>query len=401
MTLGVPRLKELINVTKKLKTPSLTMYEKGAVHGYGYTGQKRIVEGIRSSLEYKTLQDIIKSSDIVQCDDQEYSKDFEIIDLYRELYDYTDFPIPDQFLSLRLEFCSKDLEYADISLLEISQLLEKHIGNGHKIICSDDNTSIKNIENLWIRIIVNESEDDKNLAMATLRKIEIFCMSIKIKGFEGIDRVYVRGPTPDGLGAKIKKWSPEKGHHREDQWVFETEGSNLVGSMEIKGIDQTRTISNNVIEIYEVLGIEAARQSLLNELRAVLSFDGSYVNYRHLAILVDTMTCRGSLTAMTRHGINRVADVGTLTKCSFEETVEVLTDAAAFGEIDTLKGISDNIMLGQLIPAGTGVVDLLFDTEIEQDIISRAPTRESTPGVFMQTYIPSEPDYDPLSSWNY
>jgi len=113
------------------------------------------------------------------------------------------------------------------------------------------------------------------------------------------------------------------------------------------------------------------------------------------------MTCRGSLTAMTRHGINRVADVGTLTKCSFEETVEVLTDAAAFGEIDTLKGISDNIMLGQLIPAGTGVVDLLFDTEIEQDIISRAPTRESTPGVFMQTYIPSEPDYDPLSSWNY
>ena len=235
--------------------------------------------------------------------------------------------------------------------------------------------------------------------MATLRKIEIFCMSIKIKGFEGIDRVYVRGPTPDGLGAKIKKWSPEKGHYREDQWVFETEGSNLVGSMEIKGIDQTRTVSNNVIEIYEVLGIEAARQSLLNELRTVLSFDGSYVNYRHLAILVDTMTCRGSLTAMTRHGINRVADVGTLTKCSFEETVEVLTDAAAFGEIDTLKGISDNIMLGQLIPAGTGVVDLLYDADIEPDI-SRAPTRESTPFP-IKTYIPSEPSYDMLSPWNY
>ena len=115
VTLGVPRLKELINVTKKLKTPSLTMYEKGSVKVYGYTGQKRIVEGIRSSLEYKTLQDIIKSSDIIQSLDQEYSKDFEIIDLYRELYDYTDFPIPEEFLSLRLEFCSKDLEYVDIS----------------------------------------------------------------------------------------------------------------------------------------------------------------------------------------------------------------------------------------------------------------------------------------------
>jgi DNA-directed RNA polymerase II subunit RPB1 len=393
VTLGVPRLKELINVTKKLKTPSLTMYEKDLIKDLSHIGQKRIVEGIRSSLEYKTLQDIIKSSDIVFFDDEEYSNDFDIVELYKDLYEYTDNPLPEKFLSLRLQFESKKLEYVDTSLFEISKLLEKSIGNNHKIICSDDNTEVDGKENLFIRIICSDADDDNEKEqMATLRKIEVFCMSIKIKGYEGIERVYTRE-------AKISKWTPEKGHYKEHQWILETEGTNLVDSMEVDSIDQTRTISNNVIEIYEVFGIEAARQALLNELRTVLSFDGSYVNYRHLAILVDTMTCRGSLTAMTRHGINRVADAGTLTKCSFEETVEVLTDAAAFGEIDTLKGISDNIMLGQTIPAGTGVMDIIYDTEMEPDIRVPSISREPTPGVILEIYIPSEPMYDPMSAW--
>lgn len=394
VTLGVPRLKELINVTKKLKAPSLTMYEKDLVKDLNPVGQKRIVEGIRSSLEYKTIQDIIRSSDIVYSDDEEYSDDNDIIDVYKELYEFTDSPFPENFISLRLQFSSKELEYVDTSLFEISKLLEKSIGNGHKIICSDDNTEINGKENLFIRIICSDAnEENQKEQIATLRKIEIFCMSIKIKGCEGISRVYTRE-------AKINKWTPEKGHYKDSQWILETEGTNLIDTMENDSIDHTRTISNNVIEIYEIFGIEAARQALLNELRTVLSFDGSYVNYRHLAILVDTMTCRGSLTAMTRHGINRV-DSGTLAKSSFEETVEVLTDAAAFGEIDTLKGISDNIMLGQTIPAGTGVVEIIYDTEMEPDKVIPAISREPTPMVEMNLYIPSEPEYDPLSAWNY
>jgi DNA-directed RNA polymerase beta' subunit len=395
VTLGVPRLKELINITKKLKTPSLTMYEKDLVKDLNLTGQKRIVEGIRSSLEYKTLQDIIKSSDIIYSDDQEYSDDDAIVELYKELYEYTDSPFSEKFLSLRLQFNSKDLEYVDTSLLEISKLLEHSIGNGHKIICSDDNTELDKKENLFIRIIcADASNNNEKEQMVILRKIEVFCMFIKIKGYEGIDRVYTKE-------SKINKWTPEKGHYKEPQWILETEGSNLVDSMEVQSIDQTRTISNNVIEIYEVFGIEAARLTLLNELRNVLSFDGSYVNYRHLAVLVDTMTCRGSLTAMTRHGINRVADAGVLTKCSFEETVEILTDAAAFGEIDLLKGISDNIILGQTVPAGTGVMDIIYDTEMEPELPKvPAISREPTP-YLIETYIPSEPKYEQMAIWNY
>jgi DNA-directed RNA polymerase II subunit RPB1 len=387
VTLGVPRLKELINITKKLKTPSLTMYENLTNNTMEKPIQKRIIEGIRSSLEYKTLQDIITSSDIIYSYDQEFSEDNSIINMYRKLYDFTDIKIPEQFISLRLEFTSKNIEYVSTSLIQISKLIKSCIGNDFIVICSDDNSVNKDgKENLFVRILTTNEKDQ----MAILRKIEISCMSIRIKGYEGIEKVYTREN-------KMNQWSPEKGHYKEDQWILETEGSNLLESMEVKNIDHSRTISNNVIEIYEIFGIEAARQSLLNELRNVLSFDGSYVNYRHLSILTDTMTCRGSLTAITRHGINRI-DAGTLTKCSFEETVEILTDAAAFGDIDNLRGISDNIIVGQTVPAGTGVMDIIYDPDVEMEVeeISREPTP-----VAMKTYIPSEPNYDPLSAWNY
>lgn len=84
-----------------------------------------------------------------------------------------------------------------------------------------------------------------------------------------------------------------------------------------------------------------------NTHRAVVERDGSYVNYRHLSTLVDVMTFRGHLMAITRHGINRV-DNGPMLRSSFEETVEILMEAAVFAEADNLKGVTDNIMLGQV-----------------------------------------------------
>lgn len=110
-------------------------------------------------------------------------------------------------------------------------------------------------------------------------------------------------------------------------------------------VDKKRTISNDIIEILRVLGIEAVRKSLINELRFVLSSYGIYVNYRHLSTLCDVMTARGILTAITRHGINRV-ESGPLRKCSFEETVEILLEAAVYSEVDHLRGITENLIMG-------------------------------------------------------
>lgn len=97
-------------------------------------------------------------------------------------------------------------------------------------------------------------------------------------------------------------------------------------------------------------------------MNAVLQFYGLYVNYRHLALLCDVMTAKGHLMAITRHGINR-QDTGALMRCSFEETVDVLMDAASHAEVDPMRGVSENIIMGQLPRMGTGCFDLLLDAE--------------------------------------
>ena len=111
--------------------------------------------------------------------------------------------------------------------------------------------------------------------------------------------------------------------------------------------------------------------SLINELRFVLSSYGIYVNYRHLSTLCDIMTQRGILTSITRHGINRV-DSGPLRKCSFEETVEILYEAAVFADTDYLSGVTENIIMGQLAPYGTGSFDLVVDKDT---LAEYAPTK--------------------------
>jgi len=130
--------------------------------------------------------------------------------------------------------------------------------------------------------------------------------------------------------------------------------------MAVEEVDFKETTSNVITEMFDVLGIEAARASLLKEVRAVIEFDGAYVNYRHLAMLCDVMTFRGHIMSITRHGINR-NDTGPLMRSSFEETVEILVEAAAFAEPDYLRGVSENIIMGNLAPLGTGAFDLILN----------------------------------------
>jgi DNA-directed RNA polymerase II subunit RPB1 len=145
--------------------------------------------------------------------------------------------------------------------------------------------------------------------------------------------------------------------------MIETDGVALQKIFGIDYIDFRKAVSNDLIEILKTLGIEAVRMTLINELRFVLGSYGIYVNYRHLSTLCDVMTQRGILTAITRHGINRV-ETGPLRKCSFEETVEILLEAAVYSEMDYLKGITENIIMGQLAPYGTGSFDLTIDPQV-------------------------------------
>lgn len=146
-------------------------------------------------------------------------------------------------------------------------------------------------------------------------------------------------------------------------WIIETDGVALKKILAVENVNPRETVSNDCIEILTVLGIEACRNSLISELRFVLGSYDIYVNYRHLATLCDIMTNRGILTAITRHGINRV-DSGALRKCSFEETVEILLEASMHAEIDMLTGVTENIIFGQLAPYGTGCFDVIMDTNM-------------------------------------
>ena len=135
--------------------------------------------------------------------------------------------------------------------------------------------------------------------------------------------------------------------------------------MAVENVEYGEVMSNDIQEILNTLGIEAARSGLLEELNMIL---GSYgVNHRHLATLVDIMTTRGKLMSITRHGINRVDDAGALRKCSFEETVEILLEASFHAESDPLAGVTENIIMGQLAPYGTGAFEVMMDCSLLRD----------------------------------
>ena len=149
---------------------------------------------------------------------------------------------------------------------------------------------------------------------------------------------------------------------KKDIWVLDTVGSNLLDILALDYIDMTRTFSNDIMEVYNVLGIEAARQMIYTELAEVLEFDGSYLNYHHMAMLCDRMTYSSKLISIFRHGINN-DNIGPIAKASFEETPEMFLKAAKHGELDTMRGISANVMVGQEGMFGTNAFQIILDIE--------------------------------------
>jgi DNA-directed RNA polymerase II subunit RPB1 len=142
--------------------------------------------------------------------------------------------------------------------------------------------------------------------------------------------------------------------------VLDSVGSNLLDLLGLDYIDTTRTYTNDIQEIYKTLGIEAARQAIFNELSEVIEFDNTYINYHHLTVLCDRMTCSDKMISIFRHGINN-DDIGPIAKASFEETPEMFLRAARHGELDNMRGVSANVMCGQEGFFGTNAFDVILD----------------------------------------
>jgi hypothetical protein len=143
--------------------------------------------------------------------------------------------------------------------------------------------------------------------------------------------------------------------------ILKTNGSNLLEVLGNDSVDASRTYTNDILEFHEIFGIEATRELLYQEIKKV--FGGDKVNPRHFQLLADIMCYRGVLMQIERHGLNRNPEIGPIAKASFEEVMNILTQAAVFGERENMKGVSSNILAGQFCKAGTNVFEILIDEE--------------------------------------
>jgi DNA-directed RNA polymerase II subunit RPB1 len=359
---GVPRLDELISRSVNIKQPQLNIF----LHeDYRYDLEK--AEQVQYNIELVNIKDIL-ISDAIYLEptnnlDNVLDEDKDIMKIY-EVFSELD----EQFSSIKnnpwlikLEFNRREMINKKITMEDVNLILKHYLPNA-SIIYADDNSS-KLIFRLRMDFEMNNNTDDDIKLLQT--QIE-FIKNIIIKGVSGIDRVYRPKINKNNL-VKVNDTFETR-----DEYFLETHGSNLFDIMTKPYIDQKRTFSININEMYQVFGIESARWTLENQLSDVFSRSGKVTSPRHLGILSDIMTSQGIIMPANRNGINQT-DIGPLAKCSFEETAEQLKMASLFGQIDNLNGVSSNIMVGQIPKCGTGDSEIILDEDkllniVEQEI---------------------------------
>ena len=185
-----------------------------------------------------------------------------------------------------------------------------------------------------------------------LQKLREKILKKVVKGIRGVKRGLLT-PSDDGK-----------------EWVIKTEGTNLQGVIQIEGVDDSRSGSNHIHEIEKLYGIEAARQMIIFEAQKVLEQQGLDVDLRHLLILADLMCYSGSIQSIGRHGISG-SKSSVFARAAFEVTVNQLLDAGLYGEQELLRGIPENVIVGQISPIGTGRVSVMFDLDANLEILKQ------------------------------
>jgi DNA-directed RNA polymerase II subunit RPB1 len=266
----------------------------------------------------------------------------------------------------RFEFDRAKMLDLQVTMLDVEATLANFYGDTVACVLSDDNAP-RLVCRMRLALGVQESQGGD--------------MLVDVKALERsiMDHVIIKGVQPISKAARVrvhqkalKVYDPvADAFVQDDEWGIETAGSNLMRVMGHPCVDYRRTSTNDVYEVYTVLGIEAARQVLINELRAVL--DSTPLNHRHISLLADTMSNRGFFMSIDRHGINNRGELGPLAKCSFEQTTDMLIKAGVFAERDRINGVSANIMLGQIAPCGTGDCEVLIDNERLEALAAALP----------------------------
>lgn len=291
VTLGLPRLIEIVDARRNPSTPMMTIYLE---EEYRHSEEK--AREIAQKIEMTKIENVAKNVEIDLVNRR------IIIVLDPEL-----------------------MKNKGVKVEEIAERLKK-LKKGEVVVEND--------------VIYVERKTEK---LPELQRLLEKIRNLQIKGIKGITRVIIR---------KIKETN---------EYVLYTEGSNLAEVIKVPGVDFTRTKTNNIHEIAEVLGIEAARNMIIEEAMGVLEEQGLDVDIRHIMLVADLMTATGEVKQIGRHGVSGEKP-SVFARAAFEVTVKHLLEASLRGEQDILRGVAENVIIGQEIPLGTGSLELLMYT---------------------------------------
>lgn len=235
-----------------------------------------------------------------------------------------------------LEFVTDILEQKITARLDMKRLEELKLKAGD--ISNLIRSKVKNIslrtENDMIEIAVKGKDEDVN----SIYKVKEKMRSIPIKGVKNVSQVL-----------------PVK---RGEEYIILTAGSNLRSVLKMEQVDGTRTTTNDIHEIRAVLGVEAARHAIIDEVFKVIEAQGLNIDVRHVMLVADTMCVSGRISGITRYGVVR-EKTSVLARASFETPIKYLINAALVGEVDYLNSVVENVMINQAVPLGTGLPGLV------------------------------------------
>ena len=289
ITLGLPRIIEIVDARKKPSTPAMKIKLAGE-----YAIDRNKAKELATEIEETYIRDIkskIESSTEDMC----------------------------VWVSLK----EKELKRKFIKREEVEE----------KIMETGKDVLVETTEDGKLRIHM------KSMSLRELLKLEKDVSDKLVKGIDGIKRAIVRRDT-DG------------------EYMLYTEGSALKKVRGMEGVDFSRTTTNNIAEIADVFGIEAARNAIIKEMMDTLEEQGLDVDARHVTLIADAMTMEGEVKSIGRHGLAG-GKVSVLSRAAFEVTVDNLLEAAMYGERDELKGVTENVIVGQPIKLGTGAIELV------------------------------------------
>ncbi len=303
VTLGLPRLIEILDARKNPSTPVMTVYLKDGV-------SKQKAQEVAWSIQKTTITDL---GEIIT--DRANRR-------------------------ITIELDEPALYERNLTLPDVIEKLETKLKVpidviGYTLILVPKETVSKTTK---------EGEDaQKVVTLGALVQLGRNLKKVVIKGIEAIPRVVIQ--------------------RNDNEYVLYTQGTALKEVLDIAGVDPTRTISNHPGEICEVFGIEAARNSVINEIMATLREQGLNVNIKHIMLASDMMTCDGEVKQIGRHGLSG-EKASILARAAFEVTVNHLIDAGMRGEVDELSGVTENVIVGQPIHLGTGDVHLVVKSQV-------------------------------------